>query len=177
MTAFYRQGYGLHASNGILFNHESPRRSLEFVSRKITHAVAQIKFGRQQELRMGNLEAVRDWGFAGDYVDAMWRMLQQDKADDFVIGTGVPHRVADIIQIAFDRAGLDWEKHVVIDAAFCRPEHGCKLVADPTKAHKLLDWRPQVSFVDLITSMVDSDLHLAEKQLSDNNRTRDRFVA
>lgn len=177
LTANYREHHRLFACNAILFNHESPRRGLEFVSRKITYAVANIKFGRQQELRMGNLEAVRDWGFAGDYVDAMWRMLQQDKADDFVIGTGLPHRVADIVQIAFDRVGLDWEKYVVIDPAFCRPEHGCKLVADPTKANKLLDWRPQISFADLIASMVDSDLKLVEKQLSENNRTRDRFVA
>lgn len=177
LTANYREHHRLFACNAILFNHESPRRGLEFVSRKITYAVARIKHGQQQELRMGNLEAVRDWGFAGDYVEAMWRMLQQDKADDFVIGTGVPHRVADIIQIAFDRAGLDWEKYVVIDPAFCRPEHGCKLVADPTKANKLLDWRPQVTFSDLITSMVDTDLMLVEKQLSDNNRGRDRFVA
>lgn len=177
LTANYREHHRLFACNAILFNHESPRRGLDFVSRKITYAAAKIKFGQQQELRMGNLEAVRDWGFAGDYVDALWRMLQQDKADDFVIGTGLPHRVADIVQIAFDRVGLDWEKHVVIDPAFCRPEHGCKLVADPTKANKLLDWRPQISFADLIASMVDADLKLVEKQLSENNRTRDRFVA
>lgn len=177
LTANYREHHRLFACNAILFNHESPRRGLDFVSRKITYSVARIKHGLQDELRMGNLEAVRDWGFAGDYVDAMWRMLQQDKADDFVIGTGIPHRVADMIQTAFDRAGLNWEQYVVIDSAFCRPEHGCKLVADPTKANKLLDWYPKVTFKNLITSMVDADLRLVETQLSDNNRTRDRFVA
>jgi len=177
LTANYREYHRLFACNAILFNHESPRRGLEFVSRKITFAAAQIKFGLLHELRMGNLEAVRDWGFAGDYVEAMWRMLQQDKADDFVIGTGKSHRVADIVQIAFTRIGLDWEKYVVIDPAFCRPEHGCKLIADPTKAHKLLDWHPQMPFSDLVTSMVDSDLKLVEQRLRDSNRTSDRLVA
>ena len=177
LTANYREHHRLFACNAILFNHESPRRGLDFVSRKITYAAARIKHGQQQELRMGNMEAVRDWGFAGDYVEALWRMLQHDKADDFVIGTGMPHRVADIVRLAFDRAAIDWEKYVVIDPAFCRPEHGCKLVADPTKAFKLLDWRPQMKFSELITMMVDSDLLLIEQQLSENNRMRDRFVA
>lgn len=177
LTCNYREHYRLFACNAILFNHESPRRPNEFVSRKITQSAARIKFNLQNELRLGNVEAMRDWGYAGDYVEAMWRILQHDKADDFVIGTGQSHKVSDIVNLAFNFVGLDPAKYVVIDPAFSRPEHGCQLVADSSKARKQLDWQPQVTFPELITMMIKSDLALIEQQLNQPNSTADRFVA
>jgi GDPmannose 4,6-dehydratase len=158
ITVNYRESYGMFACSGILFNHESPRRGLEFVTRKITHAVAKIKHGQATELRLGNLQAKRDWGFAGDYVRAMWMMLQQDRADDYVIGTGETHSVEEFVEIAFDHAGLDWKRHVIVDPQFYRPAEVDLLLADPTKSHKALNWRPQVSFERLVKMMVDEDL-------------------
>jgi GDPmannose 4,6-dehydratase len=158
ITVNYRESYGLYAVSGILFNHESPRRGIEFVSRKVTDAVARIKLGLQAELRLGNLDARRDWGFAGDYVDAMWRMLQQPEPRDYVIGTGVMHSVRDLVEIAFSHAGLDWKKHVVTDPAFIRPAEVDVLQADPALARRDLKWEPSVSFHDLIAMMVDADL-------------------
>jgi len=177
LTCNYREHHRLFACNAILFNHESPRRPNEFVSRKITQAVARIKFDLQNELRLGNVEAMRDWGYAGDYVDAMWRILQHDKADDFVIGSGQSHKVSDIVNLAFKFVGLDPTKYVVIDPAFSRPEHGCQLVADSSKARKQLDWRPQVTFPELITMMIKSDLALIEQQLNQPDSSAGRFVA
>ncbi len=148
----------MFAVSGILFNHESPRRGLEFVTRRISHGVARIKLGLARELRLGNLDARRDWGFAGDYVDAMWRMLQQPEPDDYVIGTGVQHSVRDCCEIAFAHVGLDWSKHVVHDAALDRPAEVETLLADPTKARAKLGWCPTVDFEGLIRMMVDADL-------------------
>jgi GDPmannose 4,6-dehydratase len=160
ITVNYRESYGLFACSGILFNHEGPRRGLEFVTRKITHTVARIKLGLESELRMGNLNAKRDWGFAGDYVRAMWLMLQQDQADDFVIGTGQTHSVEEFVKIAFARVDLDWKRHVVIDPQFYRPAEVDLLMADSTKAQRVLGWQPEVSFHELIAMMVDADMHL-----------------
>jgi GDPmannose 4,6-dehydratase len=161
ITMNYRESYGLFACSGILFNHESPRRGLEFVTRKITHAVARIKLGIQGELRLGNLQAKRDWGFAGDYVRAMWLMLQQEQPDDYVVGTGETHSVEEFVQIAFDHVGLDWRRHVVVDPAFYRPAEVDLLLGDPTKAQRVLGWRREVSFPQLVTMMVDADLEAA----------------
>jgi GDPmannose 4,6-dehydratase len=158
ITVNYRESYGLFACAGILFNHESPRRGLEFVTRKISCGVAKIKLGLAKELRLGNLEAKRDWGFAGDYVRAMWLMLQQDTPEDYVIGTGETHRVGDFVQIAFDHVGLDWKKHVVVDPQFYRPAEVDLLLADPSKARTKLGWTPEVGFAELVTRMVDSDI-------------------
>jgi GDPmannose 4,6-dehydratase len=158
ITVNYRESYDLHASSGILFNHESPRRGLEFVTRKITHAVAKIKLGQQQELRLGNLEAQRDWGFAGDYVDAMWRMLQQDTPDDYVVATNETHSVREFCEIAFGHVGLNYEDHVVVDEKFFRPAEVDLLIGDPKKAEETLQWRRATTFNDLVTSMVDGDL-------------------
>ena len=158
ITVNYRESYNLFACSGILFNHESPRRGLEFVTRKITECVARIKLGMAKELRLGNLQAKRDWGFAGDYVRAMWLMLQQDQADDYVIGTGQTHRVEDFVQIAFEHAGLDWRRYVIVDPAFYRPAEVDLLLGDATKAHKVLGWEPKVSFEQLVKMMVDADL-------------------
>jgi GDPmannose 4,6-dehydratase len=158
ITVNYRESYDLFACSGILFNHESPRRGLEFVTRKITHGVSKIKMGLTKELRLGNLQAKRDWGFAGDYVRAMWLMLQQDEADDYVIGSGQTHSVEEFVDIAFTHAGLDWRRYVVIDPQFCRPAEVDLLLADPTKARQKLDWEPEVSFVGLVKMMVDADL-------------------
>jgi GDPmannose 4,6-dehydratase len=158
ITVNYRESYGLHASSGILFNHESPRRGHEFVTRKITHAVARIKLGLQEELRLGNLDAQRDWGFAGDYVEAMWLMLQQDEPDDFVIATGETHSVREFCQVAFDHVGLKWDDHVVIDERFMRPAEVELLIGDPAKAADKLGWHPKTPFRDLVTSMVDADM-------------------
>ena len=158
ITVNYRESYGLFACSGILFNHESPRRGLEFVTRKITHGIARIKHGLEKELRLGNLQAKRDWGFAGDYVRAMWLMLQQEQADDYVIGTGETHSVEEFVTLAFSRAGLDWRDHVVIDPAFYRPAEVDLLLADPAKAHRTLGWRPHLSFEQLVNLMVDEDL-------------------
>lgn len=158
ITLNYRESYDLYACSGILFNHESPRRGLEFVTRKITHGVAMIRQGMAQELRLGNLQAKRDWGFAGDYVRAMWMMLQQDKPDDYVIGTGETHSVEEFVRIAFDHAGLDWRRHVVVDPKFYRPAEVDLLLADPSKARRQLGWMPQVSFEGLVRMMVDADI-------------------
>jgi GDPmannose 4,6-dehydratase len=158
ITVNYRESYGLFACSGILFNHESPRRGLEFVTRKITYGVAQIKMGQTEELRLGNLEAKRDWGFAGDYVRAMWLMLQQETPDDYVVGTGETHSVEEFVRIAFDRAGLDWRRHVVIDPRFYRPAEVDLLLGDATKAKRVLGWQPEMSFEQMVRAMVDSDL-------------------
>ncbi len=158
LTVNYRESYGLFACSGILFNHESPRRGLEFVTRKITDAVARIKLGLANELRLGNLEAKRDWGFAGDYVRAMWLMLQQQEADDYVIGTGETHSVEEFVSIAFDHVGLDWRKYVIQDPRFYRPAEVDLLLADPSKAQSRLGWRLEVSFDQLVRMMVDADM-------------------
>jgi GDPmannose 4,6-dehydratase len=158
ITVNYRESFGLYAVSGILFNHESPRRGLEFVTRKVTDAAARIKLGRQKELRMGNLDARRDWGFAGDYVEAIWTMLQQDAPDDFVIGTGETHSVRELCEVAFDHVGLDHRKYVVQDPKFLRPAEVDLLVADASKARKKLGWRPRVLFHELVRMMVDADL-------------------
>jgi GDPmannose 4,6-dehydratase len=158
ITVNYRESYGMFACSGILFNHESPRRGLEFVTRKITHHVARIKLGQTNELRLGNLHAKRDWGYAGDYVKAMWLMLQQEAPDDYVVATGETHTVQEFVEIAFGHAGLDWKKHVVIDPKFVRPAEVDLLLGDPAKAKRALKWQPQVSFEGLVKMMVDSDL-------------------
>ncbi len=158
ITINYRESYDMFACSGILFNHESPRRGLEFVTRKITNAVARIQFGLADELRLGNLDAKRDWGFAGDYVRAMWMMLQQPTADDYVIGTGETHTVREFVELAFGHVGIDWRKHVVIDPQFFRPAEVDILLADPAKAQRELGWQPQMSFAKLVQTMVDADL-------------------
>jgi GDPmannose 4,6-dehydratase len=165
ITVNYRESYGLHASSGILFNHESPRRGLEFLPRKVSHAVARIKLGQQKELALGNLDAERDWGFAGDYVDAMWRMLQQDEPDDFVVATGETHSVRRFCEIAFGHVDLDYNDHVVIDEKFFRPAEVDLLIGDSAKAKKVLGWEPTTSFEDLVTMMVDGDLDLLSGRL------------
>jgi GDPmannose 4,6-dehydratase len=164
ITLNYRESYGMYACSGILFNHESPRRGLEFVTRKITHHVARIKCGLANELRLGNLQAKRDWGFAGDYVQAMWLMLQQDTPDDYVVGTGETHTVQEFVEIAFDHVGLDWKRYVVIDPKFVRPAEVDLLLADPSKARTQLGWQRKVSFEQLVTMMVESDLALARAE-------------
>jgi len=158
ITVNYRESYNLFAVSGILFNHESPRRGLEFVTRKISDAVARIKLGMQREVRLGNIDARRDWGFAGDYVDAMWRMLQQDTPDDYVIGTGETYAVRDFLQIAFDSVGLDYREFVKQDERFFRPAEVDLLVADPSKAKRQLGWTPTVPFAQLVQMMVEADL-------------------
>jgi len=158
ITVNYRESYGMFAVSGILFNHESPRRGLEFVTRKVSDGVARIKLGLVGKLPLGNLDARRDWGFAGDYVEAMWRMLQQPQADDFVIGTGVHHSVRDLCAVAFGHVGLDWRAHVVHDPRFDRPAEVDTLLADPAKARTVLGWEPRVGFDDLVHMMVDADL-------------------
>jgi GDPmannose 4,6-dehydratase len=158
ITVNYRESYNLYACSGILFNHESPRRGLEFVTRKISHGVARIKLGLASELRLGNLQAKRDWGFAGDYVRAMWLMLQQDQPDDYVIGTGQTHRVEEFVSAAFGHVGLDWRKYVKVDPQYYRPAEVDLLLANPAKARKVLGWEPQVQFDQLASMMVDADL-------------------
>lgn len=158
MTVNYRESYGLHASNGILFNHESPRRGPTFVTRKITRAVAAIKYGLQDKLYLGNLDAKRDWGFAGDYAEAMWLMLQQDSGDDFVIATGVQHSVREFLEEAFGYAGMEWQKYVEIDPRYYRPAEVETLLGDAGKARNILGWTPKVTFKELVKMMVDSDL-------------------
>jgi GDPmannose 4,6-dehydratase len=165
ITVNYRESYGLHGTSGILFNHESPRRGLEFVTRKISHAVAQITLGKINELRLGNLDAKRDWGFAGDYVDAMWRMLQRDTPEDYVICTGETHSVRDFCELAFSHVGLNWEDYVVVDETFMRPAEVDLLVGDATKAADELGWVPETSFADLVRMMVDADIALLEGRL------------
>jgi GDPmannose 4,6-dehydratase len=157
-TVNYRESFGLHASSGILFNHESPLRGVEFVTRKVTHGAASIKLGLQKELRLGNIDARRDWGFAGDYVEAMWLMLQQSKADDYVVATGVTTTVRDMCKIAFGHLGLSYEDHVVIDQKFFRPAEVDVLLGNPAKAKAKLGWAPKTSLEQLITMMVDADM-------------------
>jgi GDPmannose 4,6-dehydratase len=158
ITVNYRESFGLHAVSGILFNHESPRRGLEFVTRKIANGVARVKYGLSKELRLGNLEARRDWGFAGDYVHAMWMMLQQEKPDDFVIGSGATHSVREFCEVAFSHADLDYEKYVIQDQAFYRPAEVDLLVSDASKAGAVLGWEPTVDFNSLVKMMVDAEL-------------------
>jgi GDPmannose 4,6-dehydratase len=165
ITINYRESYDLHATSGILFNHEGPRRGLEFVTRKITNAVAKIKLGLADELRLGNLDSKRDWGYAGDYVEAMWLMLQQDAPDDYVVATGETHSVREFCQLAFDRVGLDWEKYVVVDEKFFRPAEVDLLVGDSSKARTVLGWEPKTSFEGLVHLMVDADVALLEGKL------------
>ncbi|MBZ0283541.1 MAG: GDP-mannose 4,6-dehydratase [Anaerolineae bacterium] len=164
ITVNYRESYNMHATSGILFNHESPRRGIEFVTRKITYNAAKIKLGLANELRVGNLDAQRDWGFAGDYVQAMWLMLQQDIADDFVISTGETHSVEKLLNVAFSTVDLDWKKYTVQDEKFMRPAEVDLLVGDPSKAEKHLGWKPQVSFEKLIQMMVEADLQLLKAE-------------
>jgi GDPmannose 4,6-dehydratase len=158
ITVNYRESYNLFAVSGILFNHESPRRGLEFVTRKVTDGVARIKLGLADRLSIGNLDAHRDWGFAGDYVRAMWQMLQQSEPDDYVIATGVSHSVRELVEIAFNRVGLDWQKHVHVDPALLRPAEVDHLLGDASKARARLGWKPEMSFKQLIELMVDEDL-------------------
>ncbi len=158
MVSSYRERYGMHLSSGIAYNHESPRRPLEFVTRKVTRAAAAIKLGLAEEVRLGNLDATRDWGFAKDFAEAMWLMLQQPEGDDYLICTGVSRPVGELVQVAFDRAGLDWEKYVVIDPDFVRPPDPVPLVGDPTKLCETLGWKPRTSFEQMIGQMVDADL-------------------
>ncbi len=165
ITVNYRESYDMHASSGILFNHESPRRGLEFLPRKVSHNVARIKLGLQDKLPLGNLDARRDWGFAGDYVKAMHLMVQQDTPDDFVIAMGETHTVRELCQVAFDRVGLDWEDHVVVDERFLRPAEVDLLIGDPAKAKKVLGWEPSTTFEELVHMMVDSDLELVGRHL------------
>ncbi|WP_339463639.1 GDP-mannose 4,6-dehydratase [Pseudomonas sp. EA_105y_Pfl2_R69] len=164
ITVNYRESFDLHASSGILFNHESPLRGIEFVTRKVTDAVARIKLGKQRELRLGNIDAKRDWGFAGDYVEAMWLMLQQDKADDYVVATGVTTTVREMCRIAFAYVELDYQEHVVIDPAFFRPAEVEVLLGNPGKAERVLGWTPKTSLETLIQSMVDADLKRVAKE-------------
>jgi GDPmannose 4,6-dehydratase len=168
ITVNYRESYGLFACSGILFNHESPRRGLEFVTRKVTDGVARIKLGLADTLALGNLDAQRDWGFAGDYVRAMWLMLQQPQADDYVIATGVSHSVRELVETAFGRAGLDWQKHVRLDPALIRPAEVDRLIGDASKARRELGWEPAVAFTGLVNMMVDADL----ERLASSERRR-----
>jgi GDPmannose 4,6-dehydratase len=166
ITVNYRESYGMFACSGILFNHESPRRGLEFVTRKVTHAVARIKYGLQKELRLGNLEARRDWGYAKDYVEAMWLMLQQDEPDDYVIATGETHSVRELCELAFGYVDLDYRDYVVVDPSLFRPADVTLLVGDASKARRRLGWAPKVRFEELIKMMVDADLALVAEQLA-----------
>jgi GDPmannose 4,6-dehydratase len=167
ITVNYRESYGLFAVSGILFNHESPRRGLEFVTRKISDGVARIKLGFADELRLGNLDAERDWGFAGDYVEAIWLMLQQNEPEDFVVSSGVPHTVRDFAMLAFEHAGLDWERHIKVDPAFIRPAEVDQLIGDSSKARSKLGWEPTVGFSELVRMMVDADV----ERLADRSTT------
>ena len=163
-TINYREAYGLFAVNGILFNHESPRRGENFVTRKISRSATRIKLGMQDKLVLGNLEARRDWGFARDYVEAMWLMLQQERPDDYVVATGETHSVREFLELAFERVGLDWQKHVEFDSRFIRPSEVDLLIGDATKTRKILRWQPKVKFNGLVAMMVDADLDLAERE-------------
>ncbi|MFA6000568.1 MAG: GDP-mannose 4,6-dehydratase [Thermoleophilia bacterium] len=170
ITVNYRESYNLYACSGILFNHESPRRGREFVTRKVTDAAARIKLGLVNELPMGNLDAKRDWGYALDYVEMMWMMLQQDKPDDYVVSTGETHSVKELVEIAFEHVGLDWEKYVKMDERFMRPAEVDFLIGDSSKAKKQLGWEPRVTFKELIKMMVESDLHLVKEQMEADTR-------
>src|SRR4051794_6924856 len=165
ITINYRESYDLHASSGILFNHESPRRGLEFVTRKISHGVAKIKLGQARELRLGNLDSQRDWGFAGDYVEAMWLMLQQDQPGDYVVSMGETHPVREFCELAFGHVGLDWQKHVVVDEKFMRPSEVDLLVGSSDKARDDLGWKPKTTFEELVRMMVDADVALLSGEL------------
>jgi len=165
ITVNYRESYGLHATSGILFNHESPRRGLEFVTRKVTHGVARIANKLDDKLALGNLDAQRDWGYAADYVRAMWLMLQQDAPGDYVVSTGETHEVRELCRLAFEAAGLDWVQHVVTDERFLRPAEVDLLVGDPTKAHQVLGWQREVDFAGLVAMMVEADMDLIRKSL------------
>ena len=165
ITVNYRESYDLHATSGILFNHEGPRRGLEFLPRKVSHGVARIKLGQAKELPLGNIEAQRDWGYAGDYVEAMWLMLQQDEPDDYVVATGETHSVREFCEVAFAHVGLNWEDHVVKDERFFRPAEVDLLVGDASKAHKVLGWQPKTSFEQLVQMMVDADIELLSGRL------------
>ena len=164
ITVNYRESYDLFACSGILFNHEGPRRGLEFLPRKVSHGVAKIALGLAGDLHLGNLESRRDWGYAGDYVRAMWLMLQQDRPDDYVVGTGQTHSVRELVQAAFSRVNLDWQKFVVVDPKFYRPAEVDLLISDPSKARRVLGWEPEVAFESLVQMMVDSDLELLRKE-------------
>ncbi len=164
MTQNYREAYGMFATNGILFNHESPRRGETFVTRKITRAATRIKLGLQEKLFLGNLDAKRDWGFAGDYVEGMWRMLQAERADDYVLATGETHSIREFLEIAFSALDLDWTKYVEHDPRYVRPSEVDLLLGDPTRARVELGWQPKVGFKDLVRMMIDADLHLAEQE-------------
>ena len=164
ITVNYRESYDMYCCSGILFNHESPRRGLEFVTRKVSDAVARIKLGLSKELKMGNLDAKRDWGFAGDYVEVMWLMLQQNEPEDFVISTGETHSIEELVEIAFTHAGLDWKDYVVIDPKFVRPAEVDLLMGDSSKAREMLKWQPKVEFEELIRIMVDSDIKRYDTQ-------------
>ncbi|HEY8270466.1 MAG TPA: GDP-mannose 4,6-dehydratase [Pseudobdellovibrionaceae bacterium] len=166
ITINYRESYNMHATSGILFNHESPRRGIEFVTRKISYTVAMIRHGLQKELRLGNLEAKRDWGFAGDYVEAMWLMLQQDRPADYVVSTNEAHTVKEFVELAFERADLDWKRYVVIDEKFMRPAEVDLLIGDSTKAKREMGWEPKTSFKQLVHMMVDSDIKLVGSNLN-----------
>ncbi|MEE9132466.1 MAG: GDP-mannose 4,6-dehydratase [Gemmatimonadota bacterium] len=170
ITVNYRESYDLFAVSGILFNHESPRRGLEFVTRKVTYGAARIKLGLAQELRLGNLDAKRDWGYAGDYVRAMWLMLQQEQPGDYVIGTGVQYSVRDLVQLAFDHLDLDWREYVVQDDRFFRPAEVDTLVADPSRAREALGWEPTVDFAGLVRMMADADLELLSSRQESGRR-------
>jgi GDPmannose 4,6-dehydratase len=163
-TINYREAYGLFAANGILFNHESPRRGENFVTRKITRSATRIKLGLQDKLALGNLDARRDWGFAGDYVEAMWLMMQQEKADDYVVATGENHSVQEFLELAFNRVELDWRKYLETDERYLRPAEVDLLAGNYNKARRLLGWQPRVKFQDLVEMMVDTDLELAERE-------------
>ena len=165
----YREAYGLHASNGILFNHESPRRGETFVTRKVTRAASRIKLGLQDELFMGNINSLRDWGFAGDYVEGMWRMLQQDTPDDYVLATGEMHSVKELLETAFDYVGLDWAKYTKHDDRYNRPSEVDQLLGDASKARRVLGWEPKVTFKGLVKMMMDADLELARKEQAVRN--------
>ncbi len=169
MTVNYRESYGLHASNGILFNHESPRRGETFVTRKITRAVARIKAGVQKKLYLGNLDAKRDWGYAPEFVDAMWLMLQQDKPDDYVIATGETHTIREFLDLSFGRADLEWEKFVEIDSKYYRPAEVDLLIGDPSKAKKTLGWEAKTRFPELVRIMTDADIALLAREMSGQN--------
>jgi GDPmannose 4,6-dehydratase len=172
ITVNYRESYEIFACSGILFNHESPRRGKEFVTRKVTDGVARIKLGLQSKLRLGNLDAMRDWGFAGDYVRAMWMMLQQDKPDDYVVASGVKHSVRELVELAFQHVGLDWRDHVEIDPELFRPAEVNTLRGDATKARAALGWKPSVSFAELVQMMVDADLGRVEREIAEQQRIR-----